>query len=188
MVSDAPIKTGLTADDLAHLSMNTRHELVEGKLIKLTPTKLLHGIVTNRISFLLNQFNAEHKVGTILAAETGFFTRGNKRTVRAPDVALISYHRLPAESLPQALADYVSVAPDLVVEVVSPNDKADEIEQKVREWLNFGVAVVWVVYPTSRRVHIHSGDQSRILDADDMIDGGEALPGFEAPVSAFFEA
>ncbi len=182
-------RSNLTADDLASLptGMGKRYELIEGKLVTLAPTKILHGITTNRISLLLNLYNAEHKLGTLVAAETGFYTRGNDRTVRAPDVAFISFKRLPAEKLKAAGRDFGTVPPDLIVEVVSPSDKTSETEDKVQEWLDFGVAVVWVVYPEKQRMHVFSGDQSRILHADDRLDGGEALPGFDTPVSAFFE-
>src|SRR5205823_3005622 len=163
------------------------YELIEGKLVKLTPTKIQHGITTNRATLLLNLYNVEHKFGTLLAAETGFFTRGDDRTVRAPDVALISFKRLPTEKLKDVGRDYGKIPPDLVVEVVSPSDKADKIKEKVREWLDFGVATVWVLYPEPQRVHVFTREQSRILDADDTLDGGEVLPGFTTPVRALFE-
>ncbi len=182
-------RTDLTADDLERLptGKGKRYELINGALVALTPTKGLHGYTTIKATALLLEYNKQHKFGIILAAETGFLTRGDKRTVRAPDVAMISYKRLPSSEAKQALRDFVSVAPDLVVEVVSPSDTAHDIEQKVREWLDFGVTVVWVVYPDSQRVHVFSGDQSRILSFEDTLDGGEALPDFSTPVSAFFE-
>jgi Uma2 family endonuclease len=75
------------------------------------------------------------------------------------------------------------------VEVVSPNDKASEIEQKIKEWLDFGVDLVWVVYPESQRVHVHSNDRTaRILEANETLDGGEVLPGFETSISTLFQS
>jgi Uma2 family endonuclease len=187
-VTGARSRTNLSADDLINLptGKGKRYELIEGELVTLTPAKGLHGFTTINVTDVLLVYNKQQKFGIILAAETGFFTRGDKRTVRAPDVAMISYKRLPAKAAKKVLSDYVSIPPDLVVEVVSPNDRAGEIEQKVKEWLDFGVGVVWVVYPEARRVHVFTGGHSQILNEDDTINGGEALSGFESPVSAFF--
>lgn len=179
----------LTGDDLLKMpsGMGERYELIDGELIALTPASFQHGLVALQIGFLLKTHTSQRKIGRVVGAETGFYTRGDKKTVRAPDVAYISYEKLPEGPLP---ADaYLNIAPDLVVEVVSPGDRAGEIEQKIQEWLDFGVRLVWVAYPESQRVHVfagHSG-QSRILTAPDKITGGDVLPGFEVSVSAFFE-
>jgi Uma2 family endonuclease len=182
-VQDA--KKLLTSDDLAKLPSGKRHELIEGELIRLSPTKPLHGFVALRVAAALILYNNSHHFGTLFAAETGFLTRGNNRTVRAPDVAFISYEKLPAGS---KLDDFLAIPPNLVVEVVSPGDRAGEIEQKTHEWLDFGVGMVWVVYPESQRVHIYEkNNQVRILSVEESIVGDPILPGFESPVRAFFE-
>lgn len=179
----------LTGDDLLKMpsGMGERYELIDGELITMTTASFLHGLVALQSGFLLKSHTSQRKIGRVLGAETGFYTRGDKKTVRAPDVAYISYQKLPAGPLPAET--YLDIAPDLVVEVVSPGDRAGEIEQKIQEWLNFGVRLVWVVYPESKRVHVYAGhsDQSRILTVEDAITGGDVLPEFEVPVSAFFE-
>lgn len=97
----------------------------------------------------------------------------------------ISYDRLPAD---QSNPGYGRVVPELVVEVVSPNDRADKIEEMVQEWLDFGVLLVWVIYPQTQRIHVFQhGQQPLILRADDTIMGEPALPGFRAAVREFFE-
>ena len=93
-------------------------------------------------------------------------------------------HHLPATETPSG---YGNAPPELVVEVVSPNDRADVIEANVQEWLDFGVLLVWVVYPRTRRVHVHrQGGDVTILGADETLSGGEALPGFGVTVGEFF--
>ncbi len=185
----APLRTDLTGDDLLDLptGMGERYELIEGKLVTMTPANFEHGVIALNAGFMLKAYVSQHKIGRVCAAETGFYTRPGKSTVRAPDAAYISYARLPAGPPP---ADFLRVAPELVVEVVSPGDRAGEIEQKTQEWLKFGVLMVWVVYPESRRVHIYASadpNQPHIRSAEETIEGGDVLPGFQAPISAFFQ-
>jgi len=184
---DTRVKPKLTADDLAKLpkGMGKRYELIEGELITLAPTKLPHGYVAFNAAVIIGFYNRQHKFGRAFGAETGFYTRGNQYTVRAPDAAIISYQRLPASPMPD---DFGSVAPELVVEVVSPSDRKSGLEQKVQEWHDFGVLIVIVAYPRSRQVKVYrKGEEPQTLKGNDIFDGGDVLPGFSTPVSAFFE-
>ena len=79
------------------------------------------------------------------------------------------------------------VAPDLAVEVVSPTDLAEELMDKVAEYFQAGVRLVWVVYPRLRLIHVYESlTQVRGLTAADELDGGAVLPGFRTPVAALF--
>jgi len=180
--------TGLTAADLADLptGMGERYELIEGKLITLSPAKPIPGFVAQRIASILDAYNDKTEFGTQFTAETGFRTRKDDRTVRAPDVSLFSYKRLPMETLNDLGHDFLTVAPELVVEVVSDNDRANEIAQKTREWLDFGVQLVLNVYPDTQQVYRHTPEGIRVLEIDDTLDGGEALPGFQVAIKTFF--
>ncbi|MBX3086069.1 MAG: Uma2 family endonuclease [Anaerolineae bacterium] len=180
--------TGLTAAELADLptGMGERYELIEGKLIALSPAKPIHGFVAQRIASMLDAYNAKTNFGTQFTAGTGFKTRRDDRTVRAPDVSLISYKRLPMERLEDLGADFLSIAPELVVEVISEYDRASEIAQKTQEWLDFGVLMVWNVYPDTRQVYRHVINEVRVLNVDDALDGGDVLPDFQIPINMFF--
>jgi Uma2 family endonuclease len=178
----------LTGDDLLEIvaqNSDKRYELIEGELIEMPPPGLEHAEVENRAAFLLTSHNKKVKLGRVLTGEAGFYTQGHDHQVRGEDVAFISYSRWPAD---QPNPGYGRVAPELVIEVVSPNDRADKIEVKVQEWLDFGALLVWVIYPQTCRIHVfRHAQQSVILRVDDPITGEDAFPGFSAVVREFFE-
>src|SRR5688572_3800021 len=132
-------KQHLTAEDLLQLptGMGERYELIEGELRVMSPAGPIHGKVANEISRQISNYVVEHQLGETFTAETGYYIRRKPDTVRAPDFSFISTDRLPKEGLPEK--GYMPVMPDFVVEVVSPNDGAEEIEEKNLLWLNVGV-------------------------------------------------
>ena len=177
----------LTADDLwelAHQPENAakRFELVEGALREMSPTGGEHGEVAGIIFGLIWMHVRQHQLGRVTAAETGYVLRGSPYTVRAPAVGFISQARSPQ---PLA-AQYVPLPPDLAVEVVSPGDRADAIEEKVLDYLQAGTAAVWIIYPPSQTVIVHTAAQVYRLGPDDTLDGGGVLPGFAVQVRALF--
>ena len=106
------------------------------------------------------------------------------RLVRKPDVSYIRPGRLPNERIPRG---DIPLAPDLAIEVVSPNDLYNEVDVKVSEYLDVGVALVWVVNPEARTAIVYRSDGSaRRLREGDEIDGGDVLPGFRCRVGDFF--
>lgn len=117
-------------------------------------------------------------------AETGFIIRRDPDTVRAPDVAFIRADRLP-EKLPQG---YFDGAPDLAVEVLSPNDRASEVQGKIRDWLDAGCRAVWLVDPETKSVTVYkSAHDISVLNTADTLADAQLLPGFSAVVSEIFE-
>src|SRR5690349_5376944 len=98
MVDVKDAKTTLTDLDklLAKARKRGRFEIIEGKVISLAPRKAIHGLVTGNVALQLETFTRIHKLGRVFAAETGFFTRGYQKTVRAPDAAYVSYQQIPA--------------------------------------------------------------------------------------------
>ena len=177
----------MTADELLHMpSDGKRHELIEGELIKLTPPPgFQHGLTAAKALVALHEFVRPRRLGAVVAAETGFLISSDPDTVRAPDAAFVAADRLPEGGLPPG---YLRLAPDIVVEVVSPSDSASYIQQKVCAWLAAGCRLVWVVYPESRSVTVYrSMEGAKILGPNDILDGAPVLEGFGIPVSELFE-
>ncbi len=186
-MGELQIKERLTGEDLLHMpeDATTGYELIEGELVPMSPTGFEHGGLEGWIYSKLLHWNTLHKLGRLAVGEVGFYTRGDNYTVRAPDVVFISHERL---ALVENIEGFLRVPPDLVVEVISPGNTAAEIESKTREWFAFGVRMVWLVYPKTQRVHVYTAaNRSIILNAEDTLDGGEVLPGFNITVSEFFE-
>jgi Uma2 family endonuclease len=179
-----------TAGDLwalSHLPQNAgkRLELSEGELIEMPPAGGEHGGVALNISHPVWAFVRQHDLGYVTAAETGYILYKNPDgwdTVRAPDVGFVRRARLP-DGLPPG---YIPFAPDLVVEVVSLNDPADEIQRRVSEYLRYGPTLVWVAYPRTRSVVVHTPEKAVTVDIEGTLDGADVLPGFALPVREIF--
>ena len=115
--------------------------------------------------------------------EVGFYLARNPDTVRAPDVAFVARERFP-HGLPQ---EFIDGAPDLAVEVVSPNDSHADVMEKVGEYLDAGTRLVWVASRRTRSVTVHRPDgTAQTLRADDVLSGEDVLPGFQVRVRELF--
>jgi Uma2 family endonuclease len=174
-----------TADELLRLpSDGTRYELIRGELRHMAPAGKEHGEVTVRITWRLAQHVEGHRLGVVFAAETGFRIAADPDTVRAPDVAFVSQARLDAAG---AVEGYWPGAPDLVVEVVSPNDRYTDVEEKTTDWLEAGARMVLVVNPRKRNVTVYrSLSEIVILTAEDTLSGLDVVPGWEVRVGDIF--
>jgi Uma2 family endonuclease len=187
-MSEAQARIKLTGDDLLEIQAETgrSYELIDGTLIEMTPTGMPHGAICDNIAFALNLHVRERRLGKVLVGEVGFCTRNDPYTVRAADIAFISAAKIPEAGLPKGFS---ALAPDLVVEVVSPSDRSAALTEKVAEWLRFGVETVWLVYPNTRSVHVYADlHGSRIFSGAERLEGSGALAGFNVPVQAFFES
>lgn len=139
------------------------------------PAGYLHGAVAARLGKLLSNHVDDRGLGLVLAAETGFKLASDPDTVRAPDVAFIRKERLPNPPP----SGYAELAPDLVVEVLSPDDRPGAVLAKVADWLEAGTRLVWVVDPERRCGRAYRADGSEsLLTADQALDGEDVVPGF----------
>lgn len=175
-----------TAEELLRLSADTSHryELEKGKLTVMSPAGSEHGILALRLGSKIERFIDENDAGFAFAAETGFIVEENPDTVRAPDIAFVRKDRLPDGKLPQG---YFPGAPDLAVEVVSPNDSAAYVQDKVQDWLRHGTKLVWVVEPKTQTVTIYRTDGSAtVLQASNTLAGEDVLPGFRYDLKILF--
>ena len=134
----------------------------------------------------LNIFAWPRKLG--FAVTEVLFQLQPGRPQRRPDVAFVPYDRWTAVPTQAEDPPAWNVVPSLAVEVVSPNNAAEEIEEKLQEYFNAGVQLVWVVHPLFRRIYSYESlTQVRVLTANDELDGGAVLPGFRLAVTDLFQ-
>lgn len=170
----------LEAERQAAASSDRRFELVDGELIEMTPASGLHGIIAMRIGTILGNFVFEHKLGHVMAAETGFLLARDPDVVRAPDAAFVAWANVP-DPLPQG---FWPLAPDLAVEVVSPGDSAADVQRRVGDFLQAGTRLVWVIYPDTLSATVfHPGGEARVLNREAVLDGEAVLPGLRIPLA-----
>lgn len=176
----------LTADDLLHLySKGVRGELIRGVLYKTVSVGQEHGEIVMKLGHRLMSFIEPGKLGRLVASNSGVLLERDPDTVREPDLAYFSAERMPPG---RRVTGYSEVAPDLVVEIVSPSDSDREINDKARMWLSYGVRLVWVVHPDTRTVDLHrEGHSVAILTEADTLDGLEVLPGFTCAIREIFD-
>lgn len=175
----------VTAEEFERMPNNEHTELVKGEILKMTPAGHEHGEIALAIGAPLREFVRKHKLGKTYGAETGFILSHNPDTVRAPDAAFVSAERAAKQKRREGFFDG---APDLAVEVVSPEDTAEEIDAKVLEYLEAGTKLVWVLHPKTRTITVYrSLDKVRVLTINDTLDGDDVLPGFAVPMKEIFE-
>ncbi len=175
----------MTADELLNQPRGKlRYELVKGELRTMSPSGFEHGAVVVNLTFLLTGHVKAHELGVVVGAETGFKISSDPDTVRAPDIAFVCRERIVAAGVTRK---FWSGAPDLAVEVLSPGDRVNEIDEKVAEWLAAGTRLVWVVNPRLRNVTIYrSLTDVRVLTEGEELDGGDVVPGFRCRVAEIF--
>jgi Uma2 family endonuclease len=175
-----------TPDDLLAITDRPPPELVDGKLVERESMGQESSAIALTIGSLLLAYSRANLPGAVSGADGGYqiFPHEPNR-IRFPDVAFTRKDRLPGG---QPARGHATVAPDLAVEVVSPNDNAADLLVKMDDYLKAGVPMVWVVNPDGRSVQVIRGDGTRhFLRESDTLDGGDVLPGFRCRVAEFFE-
>ena len=180
-------RTRITAEELWRLGTgDVRRELVEGEVIEMAPAGGVHGRISGRVSRWLVEYVDAHGGGDVVVGDVGFVLTlpSDPERVRAPDVAFVATGRLPGGRLPQG---FVPGAPDLAVEVLSPNDNPLDLQQKVRDYLEAGSRLVWLIAPQARSATIYRPDGSaRLVREPESLDGEDVLPGFTLPLAELF--
>jgi len=172
----------MTAEELLHANVpNKRTELVRGRLIVHEPPGGRHGYVAANLAFRMNQHIDLTGAGAVFVGDVGFTLRRDPDTVRGPDVAFVRKDRLP-QPIPST---YLEFAPDLVVEVLSHNDRPGEVLAKVGDWLDAGARLVWVIDPERRLARLYRADGTEeILAETDRLLGEDVLPGFSCGLAS----
>ena len=172
----------MTAEELLNMPNDGfRYELVRGKLRKRLPAGQNHGRYAMNIGLSLGGHVKANRLGNSYIADTGYILATNPDHVLAPDFAFISNERLREIGESDGFAQG---APDLAVEVISPNDRYTEVE----EWLNAGTRAVMVVNPRRRTVNLHrSPTDVTTLTESDTLEIGDIVPGWRMLVKDIFE-
>jgi Uma2 family endonuclease len=173
-----------TAEQLFQHPDSGRCELIGGAIVFMSPSGSLHGKITARLAAILYKYVEQKKLGIVFGAETGFHIRRDPDTVRAPDVSFVRADRIP-NPFPQG---YFPGPPDLAVEVLSPNDRASEVQAKISDWLDAGCRAVWIVDPQTKSVTIYKSSHDIItLNVTDIVTDAQILPGLIVAVSDIVE-
>ena len=172
----------MTAEELMLLPDNGyRQELVRGVLIEMPPPGKRHGLVSTRFGAAISNYADANDYGWV-GDYHGYRLESNPDTVRAPDVAWYAPGH-PAEHTD----GYPELAPDLAVEIKSPSDTSRMVVERARMWLDFSSREVWYGDPESTTVtRYRPGAEPEVLSEDDILDGGDLLPGFSIEVWQLF--
>lgn len=182
----------ITADILLAIPEDGwRYELVQGRLVRMSPTNWEHGEVSGNLYVAVRTFVLAQRLGRVVTPETGFdLTQPGDAgdTVLAADVAFVRAERAPRPGS-RNYRRFPRLAPDLIAEVASPSQYRPELAEKARLWLAAGVRLVWIVWPADRLVDVWLPglvDAAATLGEHDALDGRDVLPGFSVPVSSLF--
>jgi Uma2 family endonuclease len=178
----------LTADEfMRRHGGETCIELVRGQVVRYPMPGGPHGYICNNASALITPFVREHDLGRVFSNDTFTRTRTKETTstLRGPDVAFVSYSRLPKGPVPEGPLPF---SPDLAIEVRSPTDRIPQLSSKATEYLDAGVTVVLVLDPDTESVAIYRENELPIrMHNGDELSLPDVLPGFSVPVKKFFE-
>ena len=181
-----PVKTLLTCEEFEKLASQLGVcELVDGEVIELSPAGMPQGYVLVRISTLLCNFVEVRDLGWVLSGDTGIHVDREKHRTRGADILFISYKRLPKGKLKKG---FLTVPPELIVEVFGEEDTWEYMEEKIKDYHEFGVDLVWVALPETATVKVFPrGGTPYTIGPEGEIDAGEILPGFRVPIAKFFQ-
>jgi Uma2 family endonuclease len=161
------------------------YEIVNGELIDMGNSGALHGYVCSLLLAALMSYILPKKLGVILDSSTAFkMKNGNKRS---PDISFFAKERL--QGITELPSGFLEGAPDLAVEVLSPGNTIEEIDEKIAEYFENGARLVWVISPTQHYILVYRSIQEpdRLLKSADSLDGEDVIPGFTLPVADLFQ-
>jgi Uma2 family endonuclease len=158
-------------------------ELIDGRIVTMTPTGAEHARLEFSLGRQLGNFVAEHELGWVLGGEVGIYTHHSPDRIRGADIAFISKERVP-DGPPEG---FLECAPDLVVEIISPNDRWQDVRRKIKEYFEIGVQQIWIVEPENGSVLVYRSltEIHTLMESDTLIGEGP-LEGFSLPVLSIF--
>jgi len=173
----------ISAEEFLRLSDDGhKYELVNGEL-RMCPAGLRHEWIGALILGILLAFVRPRRLGYVLGSSVGYKLPSGD--VRSPDVSFVAMDKLPDGKIPVGFGEFM---PDLAVEVLSPNDKIQDIATKIGEYLAHGVRLLWIVDPDAETVTVYrSLSDVQVFHREDTLTGEAVLPGFTCQVREFFE-
>jgi Uma2 family endonuclease len=172
----------MTGDELLAMGNIGRCELIDGRLVNMSPTGDRHAFLESTLAFELNLFVRERKLGRVMTGEVGIYIRHNPDRVRGADIAFVSKEKLSTPS-----GGFLEVAPELVIEIMSPTDRWEEVREKLTDYFSIGIEQVWIVEPGNRKVLVYrsSIDVQEFGEGDALVSEG-ILDGFALDVTTLF--
>jgi len=175
----------MTAEELFQRPDLDPCELVAGRLVQMPPTGFEHGDVECGLGLELRTWVNATRRGKVAGGEVGIFIRRNPDTVRAADLLFISHERLAR----RGPSPYLDVPPELVVEILSPDDRWSEVMEKLEDYFSAGIDRVWLIDIRLRRVSVYrSLDEVETLGEQDLLQDEEILPGFSFRLAELFQS
>jgi Uma2 family endonuclease len=175
----------LTAEDVERMgSAGERLELIDGVLREKEGVSQRHGEIEIQLTIPLGSHVLANGLGRIYPSDTQFVVLRDPDKILIPDLAFVRADRVPAESERWQIAPF---APDLAVEIMSPNDSYEAVAEKIELYQRAGVPLLWLVQPRRRAVEVFVlGQPPRLLHDGDTLDGGDVIPDFRLPVADLF--
>jgi Uma2 family endonuclease len=173
-----------TPDDLLQMPDEGRFELVDGKLVERN-MGAESSLVTTLLLTKVTVFVTANNRGLTFTTDCGYQIYPQRpNLVRYPDGSFVRAGRFPNNTVPKG---HIRIVPDLVWEVVSPRDLAEDVQAKIEEYQSVHVPLIWVLYPNLRSIYVYrDGKPVERLGSDDTLTGGDLLPGFACRLADIF--
>ena len=185
-MSIATLQQPITCPTIDMVADDELYEVIDGIRMRTPPMGVFAVWTASELHAYLAYFARTQGLGRAIT-EALFHLPAPINRDRRPDIAFVSYERW-AKNRPMPQTDNAwDVVPNLATEVVSPTDKADEIEQKIAEYFRAGVELVWIVYPLQSKIHVyHAPTEISVFTRADVLDGGSVVPGFRLVLAELF--
>lgn len=175
----------MSVEEFEATSFEGRWELIDGEVVEMSPSSDESSSIAATITIVLGVYVRANRLGRLYSADGGFVIFPERPTVRVPDVAFVRADRAPQG---EARKHFPRLAPDLVVEVLSPTDRISDVVAKIEMYQEAAVPLIWLVDPEKMTVTVMAAAKATaVLTANDALDGGDIIPGFSVAVSEFFD-
>jgi Uma2 family endonuclease len=162
------------------------HEVVNGELVMSPKNNFYHGDICSQLLTAMSTFVSAKRLGAVLDSSTGFWMRN--RNCRAPDISFVSRARLIELGFKRSTRAFFPGAPDLAVEILSPNNTRAEIDERLKDFFESGTRIAWIIDPESERVEVcRSLTRRNLIGSGGFIEGEDLLPAFRYPIANLFK-